>query len=132
MPSELRHILFRPAEVAVAITEYYRRTGTPLPQGSIVRCGPECESAGSAMRFRMVLVLDIADSEASMPSAGAHREVVVEGPILAAALILYCRDRRIPMPVSGDKSLQRFGEQVGLVVTINPRQGNLPAVERLG
>ena len=62
----------------------------------------------------MVIALD--DLEA-IHLGGSHREVVIEGPALAAALILHCRDRRIPLPTNAKKSLRRVGDQVGLVVT---------------
>lgn len=119
MPSELRHILFQPDEVALAVREYHRRMRSPLPPGAVVRCGAECEGAGGAVRFRLVLAPDTGAGGA-LKSAPAQ-ELVIEGPALAAALILFCHDRRIPLPASADKSLQRFGEQVGLVVAINPK-----------
>ena len=130
MPSELRHILFRPAEVAQAVREYYRRTASPLPAGRVARCGPECEGPGSTVQFRMVFDPDPAEVAAAKSDDTRH-EVIIAAPILAAALILYCRDRRIPMPATGDKLLQRFGEQVGLIVTINRKQRDLPSMEQL-
>jgi hypothetical protein len=51
--------------------------------------------------------------------------VVIQGPALAAALILYCRDRRIPLAASAGKSLRLFGNQVCLVTTIKPRQDKI-------
>ncbi len=118
MPSEKRQILFRTPEVAQALTEYHRRMRTPLPAGTIVRCAAESDNPDSPPRIRLVIACD--DPEACRPD-GSHREVVVDGPALAAALILYCRDRRIPLPATADKSLQRFGDRVGLVVTSGPR-----------
>lgn len=114
MPSEMRQILFRTPEVAQAVTEYHRRMRTPLPAGTIVRCTAESDDSDSATRVRMVIALD--DPETTHPG-GAHREIVIDGPPLAAALILFCRDRRIPLPANAKKSLQRVGDQVGLVVT---------------
>lgn len=127
MPSELRHILFRSPEVVQAVKEYYRRLGTPLPAGAVTCCGPEGEGAGNAVLFRITLVPDGAKG-LSPPAQGEAKQhdVVIEGPALAAALILHCRDRRIPLPATAEKSLQRFGEQLCLVATINPKQGELP------
>ena len=53
MPTELRHLLFRPAEVVQAVKEYRRRMGHSLPPGTILSCGPECESSGEILRFRL-------------------------------------------------------------------------------
>lgn len=132
MPTEMRHLLFRPPEVLVAVKEYHRRVGTPLPAGSVARCGPEAVGADAAVRFRIVLTPD-PSTDPTLPSLPIplRRELVIEPPVLAAALILHCRDRRIPLPASAGKSLQRFGEQVCLVVTINPKQDDMPAADQL-
>ncbi len=126
MPSELRHLLFRPPEVVQAVKEYHRRIGTPLPAGTVLQCGPESEGASGVVRFRIVLEPDLGEGVAPKPGEEPRQEVVIEGPALAAALILHCRDRRIPLPASADKSLQRFREQVCLIATINPKQDELP------
>lgn len=132
MPSELRHLMFRPPEVVQAVKEYHRRLGVPLPSGAVARCGPESDGAGGAVLFRITLVPD--QGKGLSPHAageGEQREVVIEGSALAAALILHCRDRRIPLPASADKSLQRIGEQVCLVATINPKQSELPQPDQM-
>jgi hypothetical protein len=126
MPSEMRHILFRPAEVAIAVREYHRRMKAPWPSGTVVRCGVECEGEGGTVRFRLVIRPDTTGGGTYKPVSQTHQEVTVEGPVLAAALILFCHDRRIPLPASADKALQRYGEQVGLVVTINSKQEEMP------
>ena len=129
MPSELRHVLFRPAEVVQAVKEYYRRSGAPLPSGSVVRCGPEGEGGG--VRFRIALVPDRAKGHApAPPGEGARHEVLVEGPALAAALILHCRDRGIPLPASAEKSLQRLGERVCLIAIIGAKSRDQPHPSR--
>ncbi len=133
MPSELRHLLFRPAEVVEAVKDYHRRLGTPLPTGSIVHCGPESDDAGGAVRFRITLAPATADGgppSKSGEKAGRH-EVVIEGPSLAAALILFCREQRIPLRASADKSLQRFGEQVCLLATSNPKGEAMPKLGQI-
>ena len=129
MPSELRHILFRPSEVVQAIREYQVRMQQPLPHGYVVDCGPETDESSGALRFRMKIACD-EDKPSSEPRT-VRKELVIQGPTLAAALILFCRDRKIPLPASADKSLQRFGEQIGLVTTYNPRQGVMPSGNQL-
>ena len=124
MPSEVRHLLFRPTEVVQAVKEYHRRLGAPLPSGSVARCGPEDEGGG--VRFRITLVPDRAKGWASSSTEASRYEVVVEGPVLAAALILHCRDRGIPLAARAEKSLQCFGEQVCLISTLNAKRGEQP------
>ena len=111
MPSELRHIVFRPAEVVEAVEEYLRRLGTPLPSGNVVDCGPVREDGfDGKVSFSITIVPDEPLGEArSRTIAEGRTEVVIEGPALAAALILFCRSHRIPMPATADKSLQRIG-----------------------
>lgn len=123
MPSELRHIVFRPAEVVEAIEEYLRRLGTPLPSGSIVECGPvRGDGFDGKVSFFITIVPDAPWGEAeSWTDEEGRREVVIEGPALAAALILFCRSRRIPMPATADKSLQRIGSQICLVASLSPK-----------
>ena len=123
MPAELRHLLFPPAEVVEAVKEYHRRLGTLLPTGRIVQCGPEDQDAhGGTVRFRIKITPNPAKGAASSSFDGEmQREVVIEPHVLTAALILYCRDRLIPLPATASKSLQRFGTQVCLVATINSK-----------
>jgi hypothetical protein len=121
MPTELRHLLFRPAEVVQAVQEYRRRLGQALPAGRILSCGPECESSGEIVGFRLTLAADPAKGAST--GEGVRQDMVIPGATLAAALILYCRDRNIPLAASAGKSLQLFGNQVCLVTTMNPGPG---------
>jgi hypothetical protein len=121
MPTELRHLLFQPAEVVQAVQEYRRRLGQALPSGAIVSCGPESKGSGEIMSFR----LTIAPDAAAVMKRGESRqqETIIPGPALAAALILYCRDHKIPLAASASKSLQLYGNQVCLITTIHPGRG---------
>ena len=67
----------------------------------------------------------------SLEPKTVRQEMVVESTTLAAALILYCRDRKIPLPASADKSLQRFGDQIGLIATYNPKSASLPSPDHI-
>lgn len=116
MPSELRHLLFRPSEVVQAVKEYYRRMRTATPTGLVVFCGPEARGAGATVRFRITVASNPVDGEA-MP----NQDVLVDTPVLAAALILFCHDKKIPLPAQADKSLQVFGDQVCLLATLHPK-----------
>jgi hypothetical protein len=124
MPSELRHILFRPAEVVEALRNHQARMGQPIPRGQVVDCGPEPARPGEPLRFRVGV-----SSEAGLKPT--RQELVFDASTIAAALIHYCRDRRIPLPANAAKSLQRFGEQVGLITTYNMRQGSASLAEQV-
>ncbi len=118
MPAEIRHILFRPVEVVRAIAEYYRRMQMPLPPGSVVRS--VVEDAAGVVRFTMVVSND---------DGTIRNSVVTEGVQLAASLILFCRDRRVPLPSDSGKGLRKMDDWLALVVTRNPRQEKLPRVD---
>lgn len=123
VPTELRHILFRPAEAILAVRDYYRRLQQPLPSGAVVSCAVETEEPGGAVRLRIKVALDPPGGLIySKPSDATQKEFVIEGSSLAAALILYCNTQHIPLPAGADKSLQRFGEQLGLVVTVGSKR----------
>ncbi len=104
MPTELRHILFRPAEIIQAVREYHRRSRQPLPSGTVVSYAVETEEPAGAIRLRIQL--------ARAPPAGQRD----------SAVLLYCNMQHIPLPATAEKSLQRFGEQLGLVVTVGGRR----------
>ncbi|GAC1337995.1 MAG: hypothetical protein NVSMB18_03730 [Acetobacteraceae bacterium] len=124
MPSELRHLLFQPAEVVRALTNYHRRIGLPLPAGTIVSCGPETVVSSGTARFRLRLTQD-------RNGGAAPQDFVIEGPALAAALILHCRDRGIPLPASAGKSLECIGNQICLTATSSSNQGNAPPLGQI-
>ncbi|MBP0496282.1 hypothetical protein [Roseomonas indoligenes] len=138
MPTELRHIIFSSAEIVEAVSLFARSRGRPLPPGQITEAAALDTEPGSAVTFRLSILPDASDREAGRlsperlsPERLSPERLSMDwsGPELAAALLRYCRGRNIPMPVRGSKSLQRFGTQVGLVVTIAPRKSSLP--ERL-
>jgi hypothetical protein len=104
MPSEVRRLQFRSREIIVAITEYFHRRGMSLPGGTVARVViTEAETVHA--------VLDIATD------LGDTVGVDINAEMLAASLILYCINRKIPLPADADKRLQRVqDDSVALVV----------------
>jgi len=118
MPSEIRHILFQPPEVVVAIGAYFRRLGRAVPPGVVTHCGPERINHESPVRFRMTLENDRSLAGNLVPHGLADAQrILVDGADLAAALILYCRSHKIPLPANATKSLEVFGGQLCLAFT---------------
>ncbi|MBV9861921.1 MAG: hypothetical protein JO267_07215 [Alphaproteobacteria bacterium] len=121
MPAELRHIVFRPVEVVKAVIEYRRRMRRPLPAGHLrsyqLREPSATDDAVSA-------IFEISPDTTSEPQI-----VELAGPELAASLILFCIDRKIPLPASANKSLKKFGDHLTLIVTLNPKQEEEPFPE---
>jgi hypothetical protein len=108
MATELRLITFREGEVIQALTLYHRRRNLPLPNGTAIR-------ARSVETGRVGVLLTIRADD------GKDTEVSIGDEELAAALLLFCFDRRIPMPALSEKRLYRVGGELGLVVSIRDR-----------
>ena len=109
MPREMRQIMFRSPEIMSAVMDYHRRRAIPLPKGTAAGCMIVDEPALSAM-------LSI------QADGGGTSVVTINAEMLAAALILYCINRKIPLPAEADKRLQKVGEDgVALIVIKRPR-----------
>ncbi len=91
----------------VALKEHRRRRDNPLPEGTVLRFAIE---PGPEIRADVVIARD---------DGGQDLRLMVHREELAAALIMYCIDRKIPMPVQSTKFLQLFGGSLGLVITKN-------------
>lgn len=120
MPSEFRHIVFRAEEVVQAIQSYMRRMNQPLPAGSILACSVEPDGMAGSVRFRITLAPDGINNRKL--NRTERRDVIVEGPSLAAALILHCQALRIPLPAKAAKSLRLVGGQLCLLAAIQPKE----------
>ena len=109
MTTEIRQIAFQPAEVCAALQDYRRRRNEPLPAGSIANVdfgtGPD-----------IVVTLTIEND-----STGARHEVAFTTEIVAAALILFCINRKIPLPATAQKKVQRIGDSIGLTMRQDSR-----------
>lgn len=111
MQSEVRHLVFRQAEVVRALTEYHDRITPILPPGAVSSCG--AEEVDGAWAFAST------SSRCPRPGGkpGIHTEAIIRHTVLVAALILFCRSRRIPLPASASKSLMILAGQTCLLVT---------------
>jgi hypothetical protein len=108
VPSEIRHLVFSAPEVAAAIREYRRHIARPLPVGALRRF--EMFPGKGTVRASFEIV----------PDAGIAREnCEVGGGEITDALILYCNAHHIPLPSTGVKTLQRFGDSLLFIVTVN-------------
>ncbi len=108
MPTEIRNIIFSTNEVLFAVKDFRQRKKDPLPSGSILDC-KMIEKPEVHARIEMACDPD-----------GAKRTITFESEELAAALILFCINRRIPLPANAIKILQLFDGELGLVVTMFP------------
>src|SRR3954447_100268 len=124
MPAEIRHLIFMRTEVVQALRRFRVCIGKPLPAGAVISCGAEGGGPGEPVRFKLCIHLDSVPSTQEPPQSGVQ-EFVFEGATLAAALILDCKERPIPLPATADKTLECFGDHVCLVASFNPRGASL-------
>ncbi|TPG37720.1 hypothetical protein EAH89_29875 [Roseomonas nepalensis] len=120
MPTELRHLIFSVTEVVEAITSHNRARGVAMPSGTVVGAGLTETPADAPVSFSILVRPDRA-----LPGAEKDKpqKVTLGGADLMAALIGHCRSCSIPVPMKGTKSLERFGSQLGLVITLGRPPG---------
>lgn len=105
MPGEIRLIIFDRIEVLNALTEYRKRRGKPLPSSDPVEVTIRDKP-------KILVTLAIVPEGKQAPI-----EFVFEGEELAAALIMYCIRRKIPLPATGvSKSIQLVGDSIALQI----------------
>lgn len=104
MPRELRTIIFDHTEVTQAMRAFATRQKTPMPPGIIDTLAFD-ETAEPA------LLLSVKPAGTPVAQKIAFRKAEV-----AAALILYCRERHIPLPKDCRKDLvKREGQPAFLI-----------------
>lgn len=107
MPEELRKILFSEDEVQAAVVDYCLRSKIPLPNKNIdeleVRADPEA-----------MVVLKYADT-----GPEEANEVELSRDQVAAALIRYCSNIKVPLPRSAQKVLQPADNGISLLMNID-------------
>jgi len=107
MPTELRHIVFTPNEVLRSVTQYRHRRREPMPAGTVSNLKIE-----DRPDVHVIVYITSDDRKSS-------QEVVFQGAELAAALVMYCIERKIPLPAArAKKTLRVFDKQLGLEVAI--------------
>ena len=120
MPGEVRYIIFSEVEVLSALTEYRRRRSQPLPSSEDVEVTIRDKP-------KILVTLAIVPEGKQMPL-----EFVFEGEELAAALIMYCIGRKIPLPATGaSKTIQLFGDSITLQILKNIPQQQIEALSDL-
>ncbi|WP_339862900.1 hypothetical protein [Thalassospira alkalitolerans] len=100
---ELRCIIFEENELIKALIGYRRRTGKPLPPGQVGKL--EIDKTPEII-VRLNIIADHGGA-IIVPTAGAE---------LAAALIAYCIDVRVPVPASSKKSITIIDGHVALKI----------------
>jgi hypothetical protein len=105
MPSELRQIIFTSDEAMAALRQFYQRSNQAFPKGRI-------ENVGVSAANGCQLDCDVVDSNE------IRDHVTVASEKLAAALLLYCKTRKIPVPVAARKTMNVVNGQLALCIAL--------------
>lgn len=103
---ELRCIVFNEQEVANAIIDRKRRRREPLPAGQIIGVNYETGPA-------LVVLLRV------MGDDGVTETRTVTDEEAMAAVIAFCMNKKIPLPVESDKFLYLVNGNLTLMITMN-------------
>ena len=107
MPTEIRKIIFAEDEIVRAILTQNHNSTKKLPPGDIVEVKANSSPEPS-------LELTIFD-----PTAEDPKTINLRAPYLAAAMLRFCFDNKIPIPRIADKSVEVLGSSLALSISIN-------------
>ena len=108
MPREVRSIIFTRDEVLVSLRGYWLHR-SEMPKGKLDKF-----TISSSGPIEIEAVYD-----AAHPTRQVRRMNEAD---IGAALLLTCLNQKIPVPRKSERQLQRFGDMIGLVVTIGLNQ----------
>jgi hypothetical protein len=119
MASEYRLIFFDQNELCRALIEYNRQRRTPFPPGNLKKVQID--------RDRLSVAIQI-DQD-----SGDVKTVTFDTASVAAALIVYCRDRKIPLPAKSNKEMRLVANRLCFLIRIKgtPAEASI-AVEYTG
>ncbi len=108
MVAEIRRIIFSHGEVATALLAYFTRAGIRAGEGDVVR-----------VEVRDHPHLHVLLSFSCKEDFARVRQLDVPGDVVLSSILLFCKDRRIPIPQAGAKRLQSLGSQLCLTILLN-------------
>ncbi|MCA0451107.1 MAG: hypothetical protein LCH62_15290 [Proteobacteria bacterium] len=104
MASEYRLIFFDQNELCRALIEYNRQRRTPFPPGNLKKVVID--------RHTLNVTIQI-DKD-----AGQSATVAFDPSSVAAALIVYCRERKIPLPAKSAKEMRLVADRLCFLIRI--------------
>ena len=118
MISEVRYLLFDEQDLLRAMIEYRKARNQPLPVGTITEFKIQ-------RKEQVTCTLSMHEDK-----AGKKTDIIFTNDIIRAALIAYCRYKKVPLPVTAQKDLQVFGERVGMLISLNLTEVENDALRR--
>lgn len=109
MPTEYRRVVFPNQELREALIGYQGDGGQDMPPGDIVAV-TLLDSPANTVRITLVST-----------SEGASYTADYNAAHIAAALIRYCIEHKVPIPKHSRKSLRLMGDNLALDIVIRER-----------
>lgn len=103
---ELRCLVFTENEVVSAIIDRRRRMHEPLPEGTVRKVSFDT-SAGTVTKLHLV------------NDYGQENIVSYPENEVAAAVIAFCMQRKVPLPVQADKTISVVNDALTLMIALN-------------
>ena len=119
MAAELRHVIFSKQEVIEAVQVYLRRSGERMPPGVVTRVTIK---SGDEIGILFQITED---------ASNRVHTFYVDGDKLTSALILHCKNIRIPLPFKAQKRLEMVGSNVSILISKNIPLENIRAAKEL-
>jgi hypothetical protein len=102
MASEYRLIFFDQNELCRALIEYNRQRRTPFPPGNLRKV------VIGRTNLNVTIQIDM--------DAGAAEHVSFDTASIAAALIVFCKDRKIPLPAKASKEMRLVADRLCMLI----------------
>jgi|JI10StandDraft_1071094.scaffolds.fasta_scaffold297663_2 hypothetical protein len=107
MPKEIHYFLFAREEVFDALVRFQATRAEKLPHDAVATIKLRADKSGL---FAMIV---------GKSKAKPSFSVDFENADILGALVLFCRNRRIPLATRASKRLELVGDQVALLTTMN-------------
>lgn len=106
MPTEYRRVVFTNQELMQALMAYQSEADQPVPAGDIIAVNI-LESPASTVRITLLDTIEGATFTADF--AASH---------IAAALIRFCIEHKVPIPKNSRKSLRLMADNIALDIVL--------------
>lgn len=107
---ELRCLVFTDQEVVTAVVDRRRRLRETLPQGTV---GKVTYAVDKDENLPIRITIQVTNDD------GTDDSMHLDETEVAAALVGFCMNRRIPLPVDSDKTLYVIKDSLTLMITLN-------------
>ncbi|MCA3247960.1 MAG: hypothetical protein ACKOEE_09165 [Tagaea sp.] len=104
MASEYRLIFFDQNELCRALIEYNRQRKTPFPPGNLKKIVIDRDSLNVTINIDM--------------DSGQTTTVSFDPSSVAAAMIVYCKERKIPLPSKSAKEMRMVADRLCFLIRI--------------